>query len=284
MALGPQCVRGDGSIGRRAKDPKGAPPEKRGIMGVSNRVDETAKRIRAKYGAKPGKEFMDRQAQDDIEEEELTVTESESDDDLGPSPAELRLAAARRRAAMEARVASKNDEDPMPYVVEPPSAQFTARDPWSNFEPLHLNNMRVDMHVQCEHATQWPRPDAQETIAKPQVWKCPCGAAVGLPLRRDHLRYDCAPYRDSFENATRKWLAARDPETGGAAVQRVSMIAACGAGEALCALAVNRKESVAQRKLQAEDYRDEMELAAEVIAAEDLLERWHAGAGALSPK
>ena len=62
------------------------------------------------------------------------------------------------------------------------------------------------------------------------------------------------------------------------------MIAACGAGEALCALAVNRKESVAQRKLQAEDYRDEMELAAEVIAAEDLLERWHAGAGALSPK
>ena len=31
------------------------------------------------------------------------------------------------------------------------------------------------------------------------------------------------------------------------------------------------------------DYRDEMELAAEVIAAEDLLERWHAGAGALSP-
>ena len=173
----------------------------------------------------------------------------------------------------------------MPYVVEPPSAQFTARDPWSNFEPLHLNNMRVDMHVQCEHATQWPRPDAQETIAKPQVWKCPCGAAVGLPLRRDHLRYDCAPYRDSFENATRKWLAARDPETGGAAVQRVSMIAACGAGEALCALAVNRKESVAQRKLQAEDYRDEMELAAEVIAAEDLLERWHAGAGAaLSPK
>ena len=83
----------------------------------------------------------------------------------------------------------------------------------------------------------------------------------------------------------RKWLAARDPETGGAAVQRVSMIAACGAGEALCALAVNRKESVAQRKLQAEDYRDEMELAAEVIAAEDLLERWHAGAGALgSPK
>ena len=112
----------------------------------------------------------------------------------------------------------------------------------------------------------------------------PCGAAVGLPLRRDHLRYDCAPYRDSFENATRKWLAARDPETGGAAVQRVSTIAACGAGEALCALAVNRKESVAQRKLQAEDYRDEMELAAEVTAAEDLLERWHAGAGALSPK
>ena len=70
-------------VGRRAKDQKGAPPEKRGIMGVSNRVDETAKRIRAKYGAKPGKEFMDRQAQDDIEEEELTVTESESDDDLG---------------------------------------------------------------------------------------------------------------------------------------------------------------------------------------------------------
>ena len=124
-------------VGRRAKDPKGAPPEKRGIMGVSNRVDETAKRIRAKYGAKPGKEFMDRQEQD-VEDEELTVTESESDDDLGPSPAELRLAAARRRAAMEARVAAKNDEDPMPYVVEPPSAQFTARDPWSNFEPLQL--------------------------------------------------------------------------------------------------------------------------------------------------
>ena len=97
------------------------------------------------------------------------------------------------------------------------------------------------------------------------------------------MRYDCAPYRDSFENATRKWLAARDPETGGEAVKRVATLAACGQGEALCALAVNRKESVAQRKLQAEDYRDEMELAAEVIAAEDLLERWHAGAGALSP-
>lgn len=41
---------------------------------------------------------------------------------------------------------------------------------------------------------------------------------------------------------------------------------------------MNRKEAVAQRKLQAEDYRDEMELAAEVIAAEDLLERWHGAA------
>ena len=67
-------------VGRRVKDPKGAPPEKRGIMGVSNRVDETAKRIRAKYGAKPGKEFMDRQEQD-VDEEELTVTESESDEE-----------------------------------------------------------------------------------------------------------------------------------------------------------------------------------------------------------
>ena len=57
-------------------------------------------------------------------------------------------------------------------------------------------------------------------------------------------------------------------------------------GAALCALAVSRRDGpdAAHKKLEQLDYRDEMELAAEVIAAEDLLERWHAGAGALSPK
>ena len=152
-------------------------------MGVSNRVDETAKRIRAKYGAKPGKEFMDRQAQDDIEEEELTVTESESDDDLGPSPAELRLAAARRRAAMEARVASKNDEDPMPYVVEPPRLNLQLETP-GRTSNLSISITCGSTCVQCEHARSG-RGRTQETIAKPQVWKCPCGGRRAAP-RRDH--------------------------------------------------------------------------------------------------
>ena len=50
-------------------------------------------------------------------------------------------------------------------------------------------------------------------------------------------------------------------------------------GAALCALAVSRRDGpdAAHKKLEQLDYRDEMELAAEVTGADDLLERWRSG-------
>ena len=60
-------------------------------------------------------------------------------------------------------------------------------------------------------------------------------------------------------------------------VRSVAREGHCALGEALCALSVCRKGGVAIRKLAAEDYRDEMELAAEVVDAADLLERWNRG-------
>ncbi|KAH8056238.1 hypothetical protein JL722_7540 [Aureococcus anophagefferens] len=163
----------------------------------------------------------------------------------------------------------------------------TARDPWIQHETLDLDNLRVNLGAQVPEPglDRWPRPgergltaDGSSTLSgRPATWKCPCGAVVPVPVRRDHLRYDCLPYRDSFEGAARKWLAANDPSDAKALVDSVAREGRCAPGEALCALSVCRKGGVAIRKLANQDYRDEMVLAAEVIDASDLLGRWVKG-------
>ena len=98
-------------------------------------------------------------------------------------------------------------------------------------------------------------------------------------LRGDHLRYDCASFRESLEGAAGKWLAAHDPAEADDVVVECAAAGEVSPGAALCALAVSRRDGpdAAHKKLEQLDYRDEMELAAEVTGADDLLERWRSG-------
>ena len=135
----------------------------------------------------------------------------------------------------------------------------------------------------AQAAEAWPRPDAYSASRggdkRPRVWKCPCGAKVRFALRGDHLRYDCASFRESLEGAAGKWLAAHDPAESDDVVVECAAAGEVSPGAALCALAVSRRDGpdAAHKKLEQLDYRDEMELAAEVTGADDLLERWRSG-------
>ena len=72
---------------------------------------------------------------------------------------------------------------------------------------------------------------------------------------------------------------AHDPAESDDVVVECAAAGEVSPGAALCALAVSRRDGpdAAHKKLEQLDYRDEMELAAEVTGADDLLERWRSG-------
>ena len=68
----------------------------------------------------------------------------------------------------------------------------------------------------------------------------PVRRQVRFALRGDHLRYDCASFRESLEGAAGKWPAAHDPAESDDVVVECAAAGEVSPGAALCALAVSR--------------------------------------------
>ncbi|KAH8092045.1 hypothetical protein JL720_5622 [Aureococcus anophagefferens] len=281
----PTIARGCTACG--AKPPTEDPDPKRGLAGLVERVDHEAK---AKRGIKVRGYGDDSTTVTFASRRSDLPSDSDSDSDASSEWRDEVAKSTNIFASLSGGVFGRKS------VARPrrrsntkifPGAAEAARDPWIQHETLDLDNLRVNLGAQVPEPglDRWPRPgergltaDGSSTLSgRPATWKCPCGAVVPVPVRRDHLRYDCLPYRDSFEGAARKWLAANDPSDAKALVDSVAREGRCAPGEALCALSVCRKGGVAIRKLANQDYRDEMVLAAEVIDASDLLGRWVKG-------
>ncbi|KAH8076750.1 hypothetical protein JL721_774 [Aureococcus anophagefferens] len=306
----PTIARGCTACG--AKPPTEDPDPKRGLAGLVERVDHEAKakrgiKVRGYGDDSTTVTFASRRSDLPSDSDSDSDASSEWRDEVAKSTnifaslsggvfGRKSVARPRRRsntkifpgaaeAVQETKEEEKRESDDDTLHEAPP--HFQARDPWIQHETLDLDNLRVNLGAQVPEPglDRWPRPgergltaDGSSTLSgRPATWKCPCGAVVPVPVRRDHLRYDCLPYRDSFEGAARKWLAANDPSDAKALVDSVAREGRCAPGEALCALSVCRKGGVAIRKLANQDYRDEMVLAAEVIDASDLLGRWVKG-------
>ena len=105
------------------------------------------------------------------------------------------------------------------------------------------------------------------------------GALEALAERRAVVAQVVAAQREAHLGAAGKWLAAHDPAESDDVVVECAAAGEVSPGAALCALAVSRRDGpdAAHKKLEQLDYRDEMELAAEVTGADDLLERWRSG-------
>ena len=200
---------------------------------------------------------------------------SEEDEPVYTPGRGAKARANRRRLRLEAEARKRALEEELARL--PPGT-----DPWVKIAPLGLGNLRLNLAPAAQAAEAWPRPDAYSASRgdkRPRVWKCPCGAKVRFALRGDHLRYDCASFRESLEGAAGKWLAAHDPAESDDVGVECAAAGEVSPGAALCALAVSRRDGpdAAHKKLEQLDYRDEMELAAEVTGADDLLERWRSG-------
>jgi hypothetical protein len=237
-----------------------------------DRVDKRARSIRVELAKEASK----------LDTEVILVSpskqevSSEEDDPVYTPGRGAAARAQRRRLKVEALARQK-------ALLEELERMPPGTDPWVKIAPLQLGNLRLNLAPAAAPAVLWIRPDAYSASRggdkKPRVWKCPCGAKVRSALRGDHLRYDCASFRESLEGAAGKWLAAHDPAQMDHVVVECADGAQVSAGAALCALAVSRRDgaAAARTKLEQTDYRDEMELATEVTGADDLLERWRSG-------
>ena len=130
----------------------------------------------------------------------------------------------------------------------------SARDPWSNFEQRHLNNMRVDMHVRIANALtrQWQRRTKRrrDRHRSPRSGSAPAARPSACLSRKTICATTARPPR--LVRRRRAVAPAAATERAARPSSACSTVRPAAPARRTCALAVNRKRVRAQRKLQAE--------------------------------
>ena len=245
-------------------------PKRTALQMLIDRVDARARKIRVELAEEAAR-------RDPIIDDVIEVTpskrevSSEEDEPVYTPGRGAKARANRRRLRLEAEARKRALEEELARL--PPGT-----DPWVKIAPLGLGNLRLNLAPAAQAAEAWPRPDAYSASrVSGGVWSARGRqGALRLPATTcaTTARRSAKP-----RGAAGKWLAAHDPAESDDVVVECAAAGEVSPGAALCALAVSRRDGpdAAHKKLEQLDYRDEMELAAEVTGADDLLERWRSG-------